>query len=39
MKLDFKQISLEEFIQQIAESRKQIKNGKKISLKELERGI
>ena len=39
MKLDFKEISLEEYIQQIAESRKQIKDGKTISLNELVRGI
>jgi len=35
MKLDFKQISLDEYINDIAESRRQIKNGKKISLKDL----
>jgi hypothetical protein len=39
MKLDYKEISLPDYLNQISESRQQIKSGKKISLKELERGI
>ena len=39
MKLDLKRISLEEYINQIAESRREIKAGKKVSLKDLENGI
>ena len=39
MKLEYKSVSLEEYISEIAEGRRQIKSGKKISLKELESGI
>lgn len=39
LKVDYKKITLEEYIRNIAESRKQIKSGKKISLKALEDGI
>lgn len=39
LKVDYKEISLEAYIRDIAESRRQIKSGKKISLKDLENGI
>ena len=39
LKLDYKEISLKEYVQQITESRKQIKAGKKISLRDLENGL
>lgn len=39
LRVDYKEISLEEYISHIAVSRKQIKAGKKVSLKELENGI
>ena len=39
MNLDYKEISLEDYINQIAESCQQIKAGKTLSLKELEGGL
>ena len=39
LNMDYKQVSPKEYLRQIAQSRKQIKAGKKISLKELENGI
>jgi hypothetical protein len=39
LKVDYKEISIETYIRDIAESRRQIKSGKKISLKDLENGI
>ncbi len=39
MRLEYKTLTLDEYIREIENSRNQIKSGKRISMKELERGI
>ena len=39
LNVDYKKITLREYIRHITESRRQIKSGKKVSLKDLENGI
>ena len=39
LKVDCKEVSIDSYIRDIAESRKQIKSGKKVSLKDLANGI
>jgi len=39
LQIEYTKVSLEDYIQQIAERRKQIKQGKKVSLSSLTNGI